>query len=433
MTRSNYSARFVPWVLMARHARAFTAIAVLAFFGSRSAAAQDSPGVLTLRQAVALALERSPDLAGFSAEARASEARQVQAGVRPNTAATADFEDFAGSGNFRGASQMQTTLRLGSLIELGGKRGRRRETAEAAHDLARSEYDLERTDVLAEVTQRFITVVSAQDVLALARESTASLDEALRIVRQRVEAGRTSALEEKKAAVALARSRIEEQSAERDLAGARMRLASSWGDATPGFDRAEADLFALETLPALDTLLARVADSPEIARFATEKRLRESEIWLARAKGAPDATFGAGVRRVEDSGDHAFVAGVTLPLPLFDRNRGGVAEAQAVLEKTEAAQRAAENRWRARLSGLYQDLLTSSLEVEATRREILPQAEEALRIAEQGFREARYSYLELADAQRTLRDVRRQLLAAATTYHLVVSEIERLTGNALIP
>ncbi len=412
---------------------AFSAIAVLMLVVNHAAGSEDSVGVLTLRQAVAFALEKSPELAVYSAEMRASEARLVQAGVKPNPEASADFEDFAGSGAFTGSSQMQTTLRLSSLVELGGKRARRREAATAARDLAGREYDLKRIDVLADVTERFIAVVAAQEGLSLAREATASAEASLRIVCQRVEAGRTSSLEEKKAAVALARSRIEEQRAERELAAARTRLAATWGSATAAFDRAEAELFALEALPALDSLLTRIADSPEIARWATVKRLRESEIRLARAKRTPDATLGAGARRFEGSDDHAFVAGVSLPLPLFDRNRGGVAESQALLEKAEAAQRAAETEWRSALSSLYQDLVSASVEVESTRREILPQAEEALRIAEQGYREARFSYLELADAQRTLLEVRRRHVAAATTYHLVVVEIERLTGQPLNP
>ncbi len=400
---------------------------------SGPATADDSSGVLSLQEAVSHALEASPELAIFSAEMRASEARLVHARVRRNPDAAVEFEDFAGSGVLAGAGQMQTTLRLSNLVELGGKRARRREVAANARDLAGLEYEIKRIDVLANVTARFIAVVGAQETLVLARETTASAEATLRIIRQRVEAGRTSLLEEKKAAVALARSRIEEARAERELTAERTRLAATWGSAAAEFDRAEADLFTLDTLPAFDSLVTRIAGSPEIARWTTERRLRESEIRLARTKRTPDVTVSAGGRRLEDSGDYGFVAGVSLPLSIFDRNQGGVAESQALLDKSAAAQRAAETEWRAAISSLHQNLLSASNEVESTNGEILPQAEESLRIAELGYREARFSYLELADAQRTLLEVRRQHLAAAMTYHLIVVEIERLTGLPLNP
>jgi cobalt-zinc-cadmium efflux system outer membrane protein len=397
-------------------------------FGSLPVRAEET---LTLRQAVALALEKSPELAAFSAEMRASEARVVQAGLRPNPEASVMLEDFAGSGDFRGVRELQTTLQLSQVIELGGKRAGRREVAVSARDLSRSAYDLKRVEVLADMTEKFITVVGAQQQLTLAREATTAAESAVRAVRDRVEAGKTPALEEKKAAIALVRSRIAEEHAEHELAAARKKLAATWGGMEATFVSATADLFAVRNLPGFEELSARVASSPEIVRWATEKRLREAGIRLARSKRVPNVTVSAGVRRFEGPEDHALVAGVALPLPLFDRNPGGVAESKALLEKTASEQRAAEVRLHAMLFAIYQELSHAALEVETTKKEILPQAGEALQMAEDGYRQGRFSYLELLDAQRTLRDVKTEYLAAALTYHRLVAEIERLTGQPL--
>ncbi len=81
--------------------------------------------LVTLADALALALERSPKLASFSAEVRAREARTLQAGLLPNPEIEGSFEDFGGSGERRGAGSAESTLRLSQPIELGGKRGLR--------------------------------------------------------------------------------------------------------------------------------------------------------------------------------------------------------------------------------------------------------------------------------------------------------------------
>ncbi len=397
------------------------------------AGAVEAGDPLTLHQALAWALEKSPELAVFSMELRASEARVVQAGSRPNPEASVEFEDFAGSGDFSGTHELQTTLQLSQVIELGGKRGGRRDAAAAARELTGSEYAVKRVEVLADVTGNFISVVGGQQRLTLAREATAVAESMLGVARERIAAGKTHALEEKKAAIALARSRLAAEHAEHELASARKQLAATWGDTEATFASAKADLFAVRTLPEFSKLAGQIANSPEVARWTTEKRLREAEARLARTKRTPDVTISAGVRRFNGPDDNALVAGVTFPLPLFDRNQGGIAEARALMNKSENRRLAAETRLGAVLFAGYQELSHAAVEVEVTRQGILPQAGEALRMAEEGYRQGRFSYLEVADAQRTFLEVKGQFIEAAETYHKLVAEIERLTGQNLHP
>jgi cobalt-zinc-cadmium efflux system outer membrane protein len=386
---------------------------------------------LTLRQAAALALKKSPELAMYSAEMRAAEARVVQAGLRPNPELSLELEDFAGSGDLSGARELQTTLQLSQVIELGGKRAGRREVASSARELTGSEYELKRVEVLADVTAKFIIVAGEQEHLKLAREALTAAESALKSVQERIAAGKTSALEEKKAAIAVARARIEEEHAEHELAAARKQLAATWGSTEPAFTSATAELFVVRELPGFAAVAGRIAKSPEVARWATEKRLRESEARLARTKRASDVTVSIGARRAEGPDAFGLVAGVSVPLPFFDRGQGAVAESRALVDKSESGRRAAESRLHATLFAIYQELSHAAMEVGVMRREILPQADESLRMADDGYRQGRFSYLELLDAQRTVLEVKEEYLAAAVTYHKLVAEIERLTGQPL--
>ncbi|MGH7819225.1 MAG: TolC family protein [Candidatus Binatia bacterium] len=317
------------------------------------------------------------------------------------------------------------------MIELGGKRPARIDAAARARDLASRDYEVKRTEILAEVTRRFIRLLARQHGLALAKANVELRTATLGEVRRRVGAGADSPLEEKKAGTALARARIAAEHVEHQVRVARHELAAMWGSGAPRFERLEGDLFGRRAVPFYDELLARLAASPDIVRSLSEKQLREAEIRLADAKRVPNMSLGGGVRRLEGSGDNALVLGLSMPLPLSDRNQGGSQEARALLGKAEGAARATEARLRSLLFGLHQELLHDATALDAFEREILPGAEESLALSRSGFAGGRFSYLELADAERTLGEVKSERIETAASYHQFVLEIERLLGGPI--
>jgi len=392
---------------------------------------KEPAGALTLREALALALTESPELASFAWQARANEARILQASLRPNPELGLQVEDVLGTGDFSGGQEAQITLQLSQVIELGGKRAARTELASQARGVTRSEYELKRVEVLGDVTQRFIQVVANQHALDLALTNRQLAEDALCTVQERVTAGKGSALEERKAQVALARGELLVEGARHELKTARKKLAASWRSPRPVFERAEADLFARKPVPNFEAFAGRISQSPEIARWVSEKKLREAEIKLADARRVPNVTVGGGLRRLQGFDDEALVFGVSMPLQLFDRNQGGVAEARALLGRTEAEQQAAAVRLGMVLLGLYEEMAHDAHIMEEVQTEILPKAEDALVISRDGFAQGRFSYLEVLDAQRTIFDVKQEYIRAATSYHQFLVEMERLTGQPI--
>lgn len=392
---------------------------------------KESPGVLTLRDALALALTENPELAPFAWQVRANEARVLQASLRLNPELGLQVEDVLGTGDFQGFREAQTTLQLSQVIELGGKRAARTEVASQARGITRSEYELKRVEVLGDVTQRFIQVVANQHALDLALTNRQMAEDALRTVQERVTAGKGSALEERKAQVALARGELLVEGARHELNAARKKLAASWRSTQPVFERAEADLFARKPVPSFEGFASRISKSSEIARWVSEKKLREAEIKLADARRVPNVTAWGGTRRLEGPGEQSFLLGFSMPLQLFDRNQGGSAEARALLGRTEAEQKAAEVRLGIVLLGLYEEMAHDAHIMEGLQEEILPKAEDALTISRDGFAQGRFSYLEVLDAQRTIFDVKQEYIRAATSYHQFLVEMERLTGQPI--
>lgn len=395
------------------------------------AAAAEPQGTLTLSDAVQSALQRNPELAVTEYTLKASEARITQAGLRPNPSFSVELEDMLGTESVSGVRALQTTLSLSQIIELGDKRTLRSNVASYGRDLETVTRQAQQLDVLAEVTRRFIAVVAAQEKVRLAERAVSLSDATLRAIDIRVQAARSPEAERSRARIALTRARLEQQHAAADLQSARHALAALWGSNMPQFAQANADLFAAPEIATFATLTQQLQANPDFSRFASEARLRDAELRLAQAQTRPNLNFSVGVRRLEASDDSALVAGFSIPLRVFDRNQGGIQEASLRREQTLAQQQAAQIKAEATLYGLYQELQANRARMNTLRNEALPQAQQALDQTQYGYERGRFSYLELAAAQRELLELESAAIDAAAESQRMLCEIERLTGKPL--
>ena len=397
--------------------------------GAETAPLPEPTGEVRLRDALALALQRSPDLTSFSWQLRAAEAREVQAGLRPNPEVSFLTEDIGVSGQTRGVDQAQMTLELGQLIELGGKRAARVEVAARGRDLAAWDYEIARIDVLARTAQAFAGVLVAQEQVGLADENVELAGAVVDAVGVRVRAGSTSSVEQTKADVAVASARVELDEARRALEVARGELAATWGSTTPTFARAVGRLDHLTPVPPLAVLEARIDDSPGVARWTTELAERQATIDLERARAVPDVTATGGYRRLFDPDENTFVVGFSIPLPVLNRNEGAIAEAEHRLQQARSDQQSTRVRVTTAIDDAYQALSTARNQITTLDRDVLPGARQAFTMLNEGYREGRFSYLEVLDAQRTLIGARAQRVRALGDHQRAVVTLERLLGE----
>jgi outer membrane protein, heavy metal efflux system len=400
---------------------------------------KEPSGALSLRHALALALARNPELAASSWDVRIGEARMLQARLRPNPEVSLSEENVLGTGDFRTFREAQTTLELSQHIELGGKRAARIEEANLSRDLAGWDYEIRRLDVLTRTAEAFVELLSLQQRLALAEETVRLADDVTQAVGKRVDAAKTFTVEKSKAEVALASAQVERDQTQRALAAARQRLAANWGTTQPQFEHAEGNLEEIAPVPPQEQLLERLRQNPEMARWATEIAQRQAALRVERSKAVPDLTLGGGYRRLPDlageSGPNndALLFGISVPLPLFNKNQGNIKEAEYRLAKAAEERRATDLRLQTELGQAWQRLSAAAAEVEALKNKVLPGAQQTYETMAQYYREGRLSYLEVLDAQRTLFGGRAQYLRALSDYHVAVNDLERLTGEPLNP
>lgn len=397
----------------------------------REGLAEEPSGDVALRDALAASLRQSPALESFAWQVRADEARTLQAGLPPNPIFGIEGENFAGSGDFGGYDAAETTVFLGQLVELGGKRAKRREVAMLERDLSGWDYEAARLRVLGETTGRFVSVLAAQERLSLARELLRLAGESLEAIRVRIRAGAASPVEEARSKVELATLEVQLARRERELEAARRQLSSSWGTTSPAFSSVAGDLSALRELPSLERIQAELGANPEVARWATENARRGATLALARAKAIPDVTAGLGVRRLEESNDSALVFAVEVPIPVFDRNQGATAAALAEVHRSRALGRARQLELSRALVAAHAEASGGYEQARSLREDVLPQAQTAYSGTRDGYRRGLFRYVDVLDAQRTLFEARGEYVNSLERYHAASAQLERLVGTPL--
>jgi len=392
---------------------------------------EEPSGIIALRHALSMALMHNPELNAFSLEVRAQEARVLQAGLLPNPEIEIEAENFGGSGDFRSSDSAEATIQLSHLVELGGKRSKRKRVASLERDLAQWDYESKRADVLTEVTTAFVDVLASQERVALAEELVSLAERVLDTVSARVKAGKVSPVEEAKARVTSSTSHIALERAKRKLEASRKQLAATWGSKTPLFEKVEGQLGEIRPIPSEGLLESAIFHGPDIARWGTEMEQRQASVALEDAKKISDPTISLGARHFNEDDDNALVLAVSIPIPIFDRNQGGTLEARERLAKADKEHQAAKMRALNDLAGAYQSLSSAYFEATILKRDVLSSAQAAFETSTKGYRQGKFDYLVLLDAQRTLFDAQKQYLEGLAEYHKSKARVERLIASPI--
>ncbi|WP_208277726.1 TolC family protein [Massilia oculi] len=380
---------------------------------------------LTLEAAIDLALRANPTLRAAGSEVAAQEGALTQAGALPNPELELLREG-------EGGDSRTTTATLNIPIELGGKRAARVEAARQEGRLAAIALEAERDKVRADTAAAFHDVVAALARERMAQELVALAGRALGAAGKRVEAGTLSPVEQTRARVAQGSARIEALQAGRDLEAARIRLAALWAGDVRQLSIVAPRTAELPLAPSLDKLLAQLDQSPAMRHARTEVGHREALARLERARRTPDVNVIVGAQREGPDTRNRAVLGLSVPLPLFNRNDGAVLDALRRVDKARSEADAAGARLRAELAQAHARLTAALAECALIADDVLPGAEDAQRAANRGFELGKFGLIDVLDAQRVLAQSKNQYLNAVAESHRAAADIARLLGHAAV-
>ena len=397
-------------------------VATLTLMVAGGANAQDLPAVLSLQDALQLARSRNPTLAAARNEVEMAEGDRLQATRRLNPAVSTTSEgyplfDSGPKPSFIDGQEL--TIQADQEIELGGRRRLRTASASTAVEIARGLQADQRRLVELAVQRAYLQVVLAKAEREVARAALDDIDRMLGITKARFGQGEIAGGELRRLQVERLRFVDDQFATDLALRNAKAALLAVMGyaDLSRDFDvsgaltELPAVLKAFGTAGAADTLdraaieRQAMASRPDLLAARTEQQRADTETQLQRALRTPNVTFGGGYKRTLTS--NGVVFGVTVPVPLFNRNPGGIARA-------EAERRRAGNRATAAEIGVRLDVqqAANAIEVNQARvryieQETLVAAREARDAVMAAYQVGEAGLIDYLDAQRAFRETLR--------------------------
>ena len=362
---------------------------------------------LTLEQAIALAEGLHPGLAEARALVEAAEGRARQVGTFPNPEAIVGAQQIPFSGN--APNEKEYLAGVGQSIPLSRRLSKARQAELLDREVRARGLEVKRRDIRKRVHSLFATALYQEKAYQGQTEIQVNARKAVATTQARVEAG--DALREDLARVEmeLARAKVELQRAESLREQALVTLASAMGDAALSVKSLAGTLEATFEIPTLETLAANLSAQPESAQAEADIRSRNARVDVAKAERIPDVKVELLYHRLESSRENTLDVGLSIPLPLFNRNQGRLREARAEVSAAEARSRMTQNELTTRLRESYLQLAAALANSRSLKAEILPRADTVLKSAE-----ARYAAGDTSLGD--LLPVRRDWAAVQLTY-----------------
>ena len=362
---------------------------------------------LTLEQALALADERNPRLKAGAARIDASAAGITTARAYPNPefSAQGGGQTYRVPGNVSGFVQSYT---FSQPLELGELRPSRIALAERSRQVSTQELAALRLQVLSSVRRTYFQALRFQGETQVLRENQRTVEEFRDRIKVRVEVGEAGRLELFRADAELATARTAVLSSQLRYAGALSQLRSAIGIPLPGDTELAGGLDPPVNLPPLDQLRKEIVSRhPSLSRTRSEILRSEARLSHEIAQRRPQPSIVAGFDRPPDV--PIYRAGISIPLPFWNRREGQIAEAVAATRAAVADSEGQLADLFAAVEGAYKRYQLAEQQLATYQEGVLRATEEGLRAAEAAYRLGERGILDVLDAQRILRTVRLEL------------------------
>ena len=393
---------------------------LLALVPTGHVAAQTAPSYESLLSR----LDQMPATVQGVALAEAAEARVQQARALPNPTVSIEAENAYGTGPYKGFSNADSIVTLSQPLEIWGQRGARVRAARAEAGAAGLRGDLMRSDAAGRLAATYAEAEAALRRYELASEALALIEQDAKAVAAMVSEGREPNLRgvQARSEVANAKASLDEAEAYRDAALARLAGVSLVDSPLTDIgesllDRVPSHPVAIEAPP----LAVRIAQ----AEAEASGRLIDVE----RKRALPQLSASVAQTRFRQAGDQAYNVGISLSIPLFDRNRGAIQAAYAEQRAAEAVLEAQRRDSEAARLGAVASLKASNSRARAAD-ESVQAADEAYRLARIGFEAGRISQLELRSTRSTLIAARGSAVDARLSRVAAEIDLARLEGRA---
>ncbi|HSK09915.1 MAG TPA: TolC family protein [Vicinamibacterales bacterium] len=389
------------------------------------------PGHLSLADAIRLAEQHNPALAVARQESALARAAVIAARQRPNPVFEAGSDGYrpGASGGF--ADGQELSLQVSQELEIGGRRAARGRVAGAGLAAADATLDDVVRQVRWQVGRAYFGLVGARAEAAAAAVALEEIDRVIAVNRARYEQGEVSGGELRRLEVERLRFADDALAAELATRQATSELRAMLGsrDLDQPLDPVEGLAAPPGTagVPRASDLRALALENrSDLASLRHEQARARADQQLQLALRRPAPTLTGGYKR--DFGDSGVIVGLSIPLPVFDRNAAGVARADTTARLADARLRQAEAAVAVEVQQAVDGVSISRRRLDAIEHDYLARARAALDSMAAAYRAGEADLIDFLDAQRAFRDVQRAHTRAQVDLRLSLFALQTAIG-----
>lgn len=385
-----------------------------------------SKEVITLPQAISRAINASPRLRTADAVIHEARALKYQKGRYINPQFNFQLQDFSGNKQYKKLDSAEVSYFFTQQLDLTGKRTKRVDAATQMVMMKQFEKDIMTKSLKRDVREAYTNAVRAHELLALVNERTQLARRLQRAVQHRVHAAREPEVQLIKAKINVANTMLEHSRAKREMHHTKHILSSLWARHDDNFHIATNYFYAIQPPPSELTVVRKIRRTPEMKVWEATYRFNQHDFETEQAKWFPDPQLSFGYRDLRADNAHGLYLAAQIDLPLFDKNIGNARAARSRMVK---AQHDKANDF-LQIRNLAYDWLEQSQnaydETIKLKREIIPQAYKAARLARQMYEKGKYPYLEVIDAQQTLFQAKTRYIESLSRYHIASANLKKI-------
>lgn len=373
-------------------------------FDTSKVASVSADSTTSLNDALQLVAAANPALKAFEYQVKAAQSNLKQVSLRPNPELSADFEEVGW--NAPGFKESEFTVLVSQEFDLFGQRGARKKVAQSEIDATRLQIKQSTFDLYLEVKQRFYSLAHAQQQVILSQTALELANDIVKNITFRLDRGAALQSELLLAELEKQKAQLSLNQARQNVLALEARLVSMWNGTQTGTTLStimEPDFTQLQQTVA--TLSEYIESSREIIRLRNDADILRARKNLAVKEAMPTITVNGGFKRLQFDGSKSLLFGISIPLPLFNRNQGEREKVEAELRSLEYELELSRNETLAhiRSQALW---MTQLIEKHATLDSLLlPTADKAYRKLQEAYEAGRVPYTQLLEAERSLIDL----------------------------
>jgi len=392
------------------------------------------PAKVTLDQAIQLATEHNHSLAAARTTIMQNQALEVQANVRPNPTLFTDWEYLplgpTGSGiaNYLHDST-EGDIGMSYLFERGQKRQHRLQAAQDTTTVSRSTVrDNERT-LGFQVAQLYINAQLADSTLDLARQDLKSFQTTVDISEHQYKTGALAENDLLQIKLQLVQFQQDVEQAELSKAQALSDLRQLLGyESVPAeYDIAEALEYHPVTMKMEELQAKAIENRPDLRAAQQGVTAAKSQYELAKANGKQDVTVSGNYSHV--NAISAVTFSISMPLPIFDRNQGNIAQTHAAITQAQEQQKFTNGQVLTDVRDAYEALQSNDRVVKLFSSGARETALKSRDISEYAYRRGAISLLDFLNAERQYRATELAYRQAVAGYVTSLEQLRQAVGS----